>query len=281
MIYKNKINILPHLTDLLLNESSLYSRKIKTSNNLISDYIKDNINKIFTNPKSVIEYNYDSDKNTLDFDLKEVSKYIEMDLGLLSDISDKLKCDIKNPIKLHFYHNPNIYFINNNKNNKDYIKNLFLDIVFDKNISSNVSLYFNQGTGNLKNSNIKVNKNNKNLITYHFECPDFEYFTNLTELEKYLRDSIFNNPGSIIDNNSNNFVLLRFRLNEYDRQYEKFIESLESINDIKKYQNYFLNNISFGKYNIEIINKVDKNNPDYDTLFYYNKENLEILLKSK
>ena len=281
MIYKNKINILPSIRN-SIKESTLYSRKIKTSNNLISDYIKDNINKIFTNPEVNINYNYNPDKNTLDFDLKEVSKYIEIDLELLSDISDKLKCDIKNPIKLHFYHNPNIYFINNNKNNKDYIKNLFLDIVFDKNISSNVSLYFNQGTGNLMNSNIKVTKNNKNLITYHFECPNFEYFTNLTELEKYLKDSVFNNPGSIIDNNnSNNFVLLRFRLNEYDRRYEKFIESLESINDIKKYQNYFLKNISLDKYNIEIINKVDKNNPDYDTLFYYNKENLEILLKSK
>lgn len=265
----------------IIKESSLYTRSIKNSNNLISDYINDNINKIFTNPEGNIDYSYDPDKNTLDFDLKEVSKYIEMDLDLLSDISDKLKCDIKNPIKLHFYHNPNIYFIN--ENNTHYIGNLFLDIIFEKNIFSNISLYFNQGTGNFRNSNINITKSNKNMVTYHFESEDFDYFTNLTELEKYLKDSIFNNPRTIVDINNNqgvgNFILLRFRLNEYDKRYEKFIESLESVNDIKKYQSYFLKNISSSKYNIEIINKTDKNNLDYDSLYYYNAGNFEILLK--
>lgn len=72
-----------------LMEASLYSRSIKNSDNLISDYIKDNIDKIFTDPEGAIEYKYDPNKNTLDFDLKEASKYIEMDLGLLSDISKK------------------------------------------------------------------------------------------------------------------------------------------------------------------------------------------------
>lgn len=273
-----------------LTESSLYSRSIKNSNNLISDYIKDNIDKIFTDPEGAIEYNYDPDKNTLDFDLKETSKYIEMDLGLLSDISKKLECDIKNPIKFHFYHNPNIYFINENKNNTGYIENLFLDIVFEKTVLSGVNLYFNQEAGNFRNSNINITKNNKIKATYQFESDGFNYFTNLTELEKYLKDSIFNNPGCIIDNNhNNNFVLLRFRLNEFDKKYDGFIESIDNLykgNDkkskiIKNYQSYFLKNISSGKYNIEIINKINKDNPDCDYLYYYNTENFEILLKQK
>ena len=48
-------------------EASLYSRSIKNSNNLISDYIKDNMDKIFTDPEGAIKYNYDPNKNTLDF----------------------------------------------------------------------------------------------------------------------------------------------------------------------------------------------------------------------
>ena len=37
-----------------LTEASLYSRSIKTSDNLISDYIKDNMDKIFTDPEGAI-----------------------------------------------------------------------------------------------------------------------------------------------------------------------------------------------------------------------------------
>lgn len=269
-----------------LTEASLYSRSIKTSDNLISDYIKDNMDKIFTDPEGAIKYNYDPDKNTLDFDSKETSKYIEMDLGILSDISDKLKCDIKNPIRLHFYHNPNIYFGNERTSKTGFIENLFLDIVFEKNLSSNVGIYFKSGTGNFRNSNIQVTKPNKNKTSYHFDNNKFELFRNQKELEKYLKDSIFNNPGSIVQNNhSGQFIMLKFEMNEFNKYYDSLEEELMSMDgsedSLKEYQKHFLKNVSSGKYNIEIINMVGKDYPQYNTLFHIVGGNLNILLKTK
>ena len=246
---------------------SLFSRNKKDGNALIMDYLNNNINNLFPDYKDVLKIDIKYDTGILDYHLYNTKRIL---YGLL-----------KEPINIYLLKNIIIYFKNDSDKNKNgLIEDLNLNLIFESSLTTDIEINFTKIGNKFKNSNINIiKKDKKTPIQYFFEGEDYDIFKNKEDLENYIKNNLFSNPGSIIDGDN---VLLIFQLDKYNKYYKSLYQQLTSIDGhnqkIKEYQDYFLKNISSGKYSIEIINKYDKDDPELNTLFWFEGDDLEILL---
>ena len=261
----------------------LFLRNKKDGNTLIMDYLNTNLNNLFPDYKdsSKIDFNYDA--GILNYYLyNNIKRLLYINIGELHKINKKLDGFLNQPINIYLLKNISIYFENDSDKNKNrLIEDLNLNLIFESSLVTDIDINFVKICNKFKNSNINIIKRDKKFpIKYYFESEDYDIFKNKEDLEKYIKNNLFSNPGSIIDGDN---ISLTFQLDKYNKYYKPLYQQLTRIDGhnqkIKEYQDYFLKNISSGKYSIEIINKYDKDDPDLNTLFWFAGDDLEILLR--
>ena len=222
------------------------------------------------------------DGNTLIMDYLNTKHFLFINIGELHKINKKLDGFLNQHINIYLLKNISIYFENDSDKNKNgIIEDLNLNLIFESSLVTDIEINFTKIGNRFKNSNINIIKRDKKFpIKYYFESEDYDVFKNKEDLEKYIKNNLFSNTDSIIDGDN---ISLTFQLDKYNKYYKPLYQQLTHIDGhnqkIKEYQDYFLKNISSGKYSIEIINKYDKDDPDLNTLFWFAGDDLEILLK--
>lgn len=261
---------------------SLFSRNKKDGNTLIMDYLNNNINNLFPDYKDSLKIDLKYDTGILNYYLYNTKRILYINIGELQEINKKLDGFLNQPINIYLLKDIIIYFKNDSDKNKNgLIEDLNLNLIFESSLATDIEINFTKIGNKFKNSNINIiKKDKKSPIQYFFESEDYDIFKNKEELEKYIKNNLFSNPGSIIDGDN---ILLIFQLDKYNKYYKPLYQQLTRIDGhnqkIKEYQDYFIKNISSGKYSIEIINKYDKDDPELNTLFWFEGDNLEILLR--
>ena len=229
------------------NESALYNRKITSSNEIIYDYIENNINELFFGAQNdKFNYNIDKENNILNIDLYRISRGLDINNEMLSKFSGSIQ-----KIVLNFFNNNNIFFTGR-RVNIGKLKDINIDLNYKVSISGSQISIFYDGFDKIENCNInitpdKISNQNNNKFQYHFDNEKFNLFKDTKGLENFLDSILFKNN---IINSKGSFLI--FELDDSDKKYKDLENMVESIG-YDNYIDYLNKNILKNKYKVESI----------------------------